>query len=53
LLLDSGAALRAAKGVATLMAAELGRDGAWAEVQVDEFAKLRRANYRFPGTAGG
>jgi glycerol-3-phosphate dehydrogenase len=40
LLLDVRASLEAAPSVALLIAAELGRDGAWAEQQVGEFRAL-------------
>jgi glycerol-3-phosphate dehydrogenase len=45
LLLDSDAALRAAPGVAAVMAQELGRDDAWIEQQVAEFTVLQRLGY--------
>jgi glycerol-3-phosphate dehydrogenase len=45
LLLDSDAALRAAPGVAAVMAQELGRDNAWIEQQVAEFTVLQRLGY--------
>lgn len=45
LLLDAGAALAAAPDVAQILAAELGRDDAWAAGQVREFESLA-AGYR-------
>jgi glycerol-3-phosphate dehydrogenase len=46
LLLDSAAALRAAPKVANIMAAELGRDPAWAAEQVRVFAELAHRYYQ-------
>ena len=43
LLLDARAAIEAAPRVAALMAAELQRDDAWADAQVDAFTELARA----------
>lgn len=45
LLLDARAALRAAPGVAALLARELGRDAAWAEGQVRSFTRLVNEDY--------
>ena len=45
LLLDAQAALRAAPGVAAVMARELGRDAGWVGEQVREFGRLVRENY--------
>lgn len=45
LLLDAQAAVRAAPGVAAVMARELGRDEAWAGEQVRGFSQLVRKNY--------
>jgi glycerol-3-phosphate dehydrogenase len=40
LLLDARAAIEAAPAAAGLMAAELGRDAAWAQAQVRDFRAL-------------
>jgi glycerol-3-phosphate dehydrogenase len=45
LLLDSAAAARAARAVASLMAAELGRDETWITEQVSSFRALQSQNY--------
>ena len=45
LLLDAVAALRAAPGVAALMAKSLGKDEAWATTQVNAFTKLASEHY--------
>jgi glycerol-3-phosphate dehydrogenase len=47
LLLDARAAIEMAPRVAGLLAAELGRDAAWEQVQVGEFTALAR-NYLLP-----
>ncbi len=44
LLLDARAAAAAAPAVAAVLAAELGRDGAWVEAQVAEFQALAMAS---------
>ena len=48
LLLDAAAASRAAPAVAALIGTELGRDEAWAKVQVDVFTRLAADHY-LPG----
>jgi glycerol-3-phosphate dehydrogenase len=45
LLLDARAALRAAPGVAALMASELERDPTWQQRQLAAFDALVRAHY--------
>lgn len=45
LLLDAAAAVRAAPGVAAVMAKELGRDQAWELEQVEGFESLAQAHY--------
>jgi glycerol-3-phosphate dehydrogenase len=45
LLLDSAAAARAAQAVASLMAAELGRDETWVNEQVSSFRALQSRRY--------
>jgi glycerol-3-phosphate dehydrogenase len=40
LLLDAAASAECAEAVAELMAAELGRDGAWANAQVETYRTL-------------
>jgi len=45
LLLDSAAALRAARAVASLMARELGKDQIWEQEQISTFATLSERNY--------
>ena len=45
LLLDARAAVRAAPAVAKIVAQELGRDDAWADDQVRQFANLAREYY--------
>ncbi|HXR37439.1 MAG TPA: glycerol-3-phosphate dehydrogenase C-terminal domain-containing protein, partial [Terracidiphilus sp.] len=40
LFLDANAAIAMAEPVARLLAAELGRDGAWVAAQVNEFTEL-------------
>ena len=45
LLLDSAAAARAAQAVASLMAAELGRDQTWVNEQVSSFRALQSQRY--------
>ena len=49
LLLDAKAAVRAAAGVARVMAVELGRDEAWVTGQVREFTELVEADYLLRG----
>lgn len=49
LLLDSAAAVRAAAGVAGVMAKELGRDEVWCAEQVAGFGVLARADYMLAG----
>ena len=46
LLLNAEAAVRSAPGVARLMAAELGRDGAWVAGEVRAFGELAKSFYR-------
>jgi glycerol-3-phosphate dehydrogenase len=45
LLIDSQAAARAARGVALVMASELGHGQAWVEEQVSSFLALQRDDY--------
>ncbi len=45
LLLDARATIRAAEGVAMLMATELGRDSAWIRQQVDSFTLMANTHY--------
>jgi glycerol-3-phosphate dehydrogenase len=49
LLLDARAAIDCAPRVAEILAAELGRDRAWAKRQVDEFRALARG-YLLPAS---
>jgi glycerol-3-phosphate dehydrogenase len=48
LLLDARASLEAAPRVAELLAAELGRDGAWVRAQIEAYRELVRS-YLPPG----
>lgn len=50
LLLDAKAAIEAAPAVAAVLAAELGRDGAWAAGQAEAFAALAEGYVTVPGT---
>jgi glycerol-3-phosphate dehydrogenase len=52
ILLDARAAIEMAPAVAELLAAELRRDDAWRQRQVEEFTSIAR-NYLVPGAAAG
>jgi glycerol-3-phosphate dehydrogenase len=53
LLLNARAAIEITPKVANLMAAELGRDAAWAETQVESFTALAKQYTLGPAPAGG